>query len=96
MMGFDHQQVAAIFMKTRRTIDEWIRRFNKAGIDGLIDKPCAGRPRVITPEQSQCYKQIIEKPDLADETHWTARKFHGYPKRPKNTTAKPKQMADRQ
>lgn len=81
MMGFDHQQVVAIFMKTRRTIDEWIRRFNESGIDGLIDKPRAGRPRVITPEQSQCYKQIIEKPALADETHWTARKFHGYIRR---------------
>ena len=31
MMGFDHQQVAALFMKTRRTIDEWIRHFSRDG-----------------------------------------------------------------
>lgn len=78
LQGHEPEQVASIFCVERRTLQNWVARFNKAGIDGLIDKPRAGRPRIITSEQSLLYEELIENPEKANETHWTARKFHGY------------------
>ena len=76
--GFTHDQVASIYMVTRRTLQNWIRRFNESGIDGLIDKPRSGRPRKIPLDKTQELIKVIENPQMAKETHWTARKFHGY------------------
>ncbi len=78
LIGIPHDQVAALFYKSRRTLQNWVRRFNNAGIDGLIDRPRTGAPRKITPEQSARYQQLIERPEQAGQTHWTARKFHGH------------------
>lgn len=78
ILGFSFGQVADLFMKTARTIDTWVGLFNEAGIDGLIDKPRAGRPRKITPAQSEHYQELIEKPEMAGQVHWTGKKFHGY------------------
>ena len=55
-----------------------MRQFNESGIDGLLDKPRSGRPRKISPGQSDTYRELIERPETAGETHWTAKKFHGY------------------
>jgi hypothetical protein len=33
-LGISHDQVAALFNKTRRTLSIWIKRFNEQGIDG--------------------------------------------------------------
>jgi transposase len=78
LQGHKPEMVASIFFVERRTLQRWVARFNEAGIDGLINKPRAGRPRKISPEQSLQYERLIENPDKANETHWTARKFHGY------------------
>lgn len=63
---------------TQRTLRSWINSFNEQGIDGLIDKPINGRPKSIKDEQSKQYRVLIEHPNEAGQTHWTARKFHGY------------------
>ena len=76
--GYTHEQVADIFLKSRRTITEWVRRFNESGIDGLIDKPRSGRPRAVTPERSEQYQDLVDHPERAGQVHWTGRKFHGY------------------
>ena len=55
-----------------------VAQFNRQGIDGLIERPRLGRPAKINAEQSACYKELIEKPELAEQTHWTGVKFHGY------------------
>jgi transposase len=78
LTGFTHQQVADLSQKTRGTIVGWVKRFNESGIDGLIDQPRSGRPRAVTPEQSAQYQDLIDHPDRAGQTHWTARKFHGH------------------
>jgi len=70
--------VAALYSVSPRSLNNWIRKFNRQGIDGLIERPCTGRPPEITPEQSAHYRQRIEQPELADQLHWTAVKFHGY------------------
>lgn len=78
LLDVEHAQVATIFGVTRRTLSTWVRRFNDKGIDGLIERPRAGRPRKIGAAQSVRYRQLIDEPKLAGESHWTARKFHGY------------------
>ena len=76
--GVSHAQVALIHGITRRTLNNWIRRFNEQGIDGLIDRQRSGRPRSIPPEKTEEYKQLIRQPQQAGVTHWTGKKFHGY------------------
>ena len=72
------EQVAALYSVSLRSLNNWVRRFNQQGIDGLIEGARTGRPPKITPEQSAHYCQLIEQPELADQLHWTAVKFHGY------------------
>lgn len=71
-------QVAALYSISLRSLNNWVRWFNQQGIDGLIEGARSGRPAKITPEQSAHYRQLIEQPELADQLHWTAVKFHGY------------------
>ncbi len=77
-LGYSHNQVAEIMSVTRRTLQLWISKFNAQGIDGLKDVNKPGRPRKISPEQTETYTPLIADPQKAGETHWTARKFHGY------------------
>ncbi len=77
-MGIDHDKVASLYYTSRRGLSRWVAQFNRQGIDGLIERPRLGRPAKINAEQSACYKELIEKPELAEQTHWTGVKFHGY------------------
>jgi transposase len=76
--GNPHGQVASIFNITRETLAGWVREFNHRGIDGLVDAPRSGRPRAISAEETDRYRQLIDKPEQAGHAHWTATKFHGY------------------
>jgi transposase len=78
LRGFDHAIVAGVFGITRATLNGWIGKFNARGIDGLIDAPRSGRPAEIRPEQKPRYRELIEHPEQAGQTHWTAKKFCGY------------------
>ena len=78
LMGFIYDQVAALYSISQRTLSRWVNQFNHFGIDGLIEGPRIGRPRKISPEQSAQYEELIEYPERANRTHWTAKKFHGY------------------
>jgi transposase len=78
LMGVARTKVAEIFGVCMRTLSSWIGRFNEAGIDGLIEQERCGRPRKITHELSALYEELIEYPELANEAHWTGKKFHGY------------------
>ena len=76
--GVTHDIVMQTFGIGSRTLFNWIRRFNESGIDGLIEGSRSGRPRRISKEQTDDYIELIENPESVGETHWTARKFHGY------------------
>lgn len=78
LLGQDPQAVATIFDISSRTLTRWVGDYNESGIDGLIDKPRSGRPRAIDPEKDSTLRELIEHPELAGQTHWTARKFHGH------------------
>lgn len=78
ILGQREEDVALIFEISRRTLERWVARFNRWGIDGLIDRPRPGQPRKIDPAHGGHYRELIENPGLAGEAHWTAVKFHGY------------------
>jgi transposase len=43
----------------RRTLRDWVHRYNAEGIDGLRDRVRAGRPSQMTPEQGAEFKAIV-------------------------------------
>ena len=77
-LGKDFQDVADYAGVSRRTLQRWVERFDAQGIDGLIDRPRSGAPRKIAAEHTEHLRQIVREPSQAGQTHWTARKFHGY------------------
>jgi len=78
LLGGSHGYVAKLYGVSRRTLCTWVTRFNSRGIDGLIEQSRSGRPRKISPEKADQYRELIRPPERANQTHWTARKFHGY------------------
>lgn len=78
LLGNRHADVADIFSVSDRGLTRWIKAFNERGIDGLIDRPKPGRSHKIPMDKVAGYRDLIEHPDKAEQTHWTAKKFHGY------------------
>lgn len=78
MLGLSHDQVAELYDTTRRNLSRWVGRFNRQGIDGLLDQPRSGRPPKITAEKTAAFVDLIRHPELANETHWTGKKFYRY------------------
>lgn len=78
LLGYSFEEVEELFRTSERSLVRWVSEFNEQGIDGLIDRPRSGRPRVIAAEKASEYRESIENPNLADEHFWTGKKFHGY------------------
>lgn len=78
LMGFPRPDVAKLHNVDERTIRRWIAAFNEQGVDGLIDRSHPGRPKVIQEEQAAYFMEVLNDPAKADQTHWTAVKFHGW------------------
>ena len=49
--GVNRTQTAKYLQISRRMVNEWLKRFNEEGLDGLIEKPRSGRPRALSTEQ---------------------------------------------
>ena len=59
---------------TQRTVCLWRRRYASEGLDGLRNRPRAGRPRRITSAREQAVvSATLRKPKKA--THWSARRL---------------------
>lgn len=76
--GVEFLQVAEIFNVCPRTLERWVARFNRRGIDGLIDAPRSGAPPKIKPEETPELLDLLEHPEEAGTAHWTGKKFHGF------------------
>jgi transposase len=57
LKGETYTQIAENLNKQNITITEWVKKWNKTGYDGLIDKPKPGVPPKLAPEQE---KEIIK------------------------------------
>jgi len=78
LIGHAPADVALMFNVSRRTVYNWIKRFNERGIDGLLERPRSGRPGKISRNNEKIYLELLEKPQQVKVLHWTGRKFHGY------------------
>jgi transposase len=77
-MGYPLAEVAKMLGYTSRTIHNWIVLWNKGGIDALLPRPRAGRPRKIAAEVKDKIIHLLEHPEEVNETPWTAKKLHGF------------------
>lgn len=76
--GIPQAAVGKIFGVSVRTVRRWVKAFNAAGIEGLIERAHPGRPRKLHGAQASLCVQLLEHPEQAGQTHWTGVKFHGY------------------
>lgn len=52
MQGHTAPQIARALDASRRSVQEWVRRYNQRGLEGLVDRR-GGNRRHLTPEQEQ-------------------------------------------
>lgn len=67
------EQVADIFQTTKQSIYNWINRYKKNGIEGLMDCPKGHNPAKLSKLQQQTMKQWITSSQNAQHQriHWT-------------------------
>ena len=78
LAGADRDLVCDALLVTNRAIRKWINRFNHSGVDGLIVKKRPGRTAIINGQQASELAGLIDQPQQAERTFWTAKAFHGY------------------
>ena len=78
ILGSSREQVCKALLISVRSLQNWIKAFNERGIDGLITRKRTGRPRKINGKKARELAVLIDKPEKADRTFWTAKAFHGY------------------
>lgn len=78
LAGIDRQLVCSALDVTDRALRKWIQLFNRCGIDGLIVNKRPGRTAIIRGNQTFELLQLVEHPEQAERTFWTAKAFHGF------------------
>jgi transposase len=78
LAGADRQLVCRALLVSNRALRKWINRFNQRGVDGLIDKKRPGRMTIIKDQQAPQLVRLIDEPQQAQRSFWTAKAFHGY------------------
>ncbi len=53
----DYTEIAKRLNRTNDTITQWVKRRNREGYDGVIDKPRSGRPQTLSPSEE---KEIVD------------------------------------
>ena len=78
ILGYSLREVAIMLGYTTRNIHNWIVLWNNGGIDALLPHQRSGRPRKLSPQDKDKIIHLLEHPEEAEETHWTAKKLHGF------------------
>lgn len=78
LCGRTRKETAKAFNRDVNTITTWVKRWNEGGIDALRSVKKPGRPRKLTQEQVVEIRELLLRPELAGEAHWTLIKLHGY------------------
>lgn len=71
--GFTADEVATQTKLCRRQVQNWVRRFNGAGLAGLEDRPGRGRPCPLSVEQQAQFKARLATSPTAEEEVCTLR-----------------------
>ena len=75
LAGADRALVCNALLVTNRALRKWINRFNHCGVDGLIVKKRPGRMAIINDQQASELANLIDQPQQAERTFWTAKAF---------------------
>ena len=59
--GYTRNEIAKIFDVKHDTVSTCFKRWENEGLTGLLDKPRAGRPRLLTPDEEVLAIQLIEE-----------------------------------
>ena len=78
LTGISRDQVAQALLVTERALRKWVKLFNEKGVDGLIAKKRPGRTAIIGDQQAKELVELLEQPEKAARTFWTAKAFHGH------------------
>jgi len=78
LSGVSREAVCQALIITERAVRKWIKAFNEKGIDGIIAKKRPGRTSILKGDKAKQFAKLIEQPETADRTFWTAKAFHGY------------------
>lgn len=81
LKGFTRQEVSSALTCNNNTITQWVKQWNEGGIDALRSVKKPGRPRKLSEKHVADIKEFLLNPELAQETHWTLVKLHGYLKK---------------
>ena len=64
--GFSREEAARLCGMDRQTLRDWVHRYNKEGLDGLVDRARSGRPASLSwVEQGKLASWVEEGADLA-------------------------------
>jgi transposase len=62
-------QIAAATGTSRRPVQEWVRRYNAQGVEGLWDRPRSGQPTKLPRQQEQAFKKrLLNGPIQGDDS----------------------------
>lgn len=78
IVGISREQVCNALIVTPRAVRKWIKAFNDKGVDGLIAKKRPGRTAILSGTKADKMAQLIDTPQQAQRSFWTAKAFHGY------------------
>ena len=78
LAGATRELVCQALLVTNRALRKWINCVNHSGVDGLIAKKRPGRMAIINGQQAVDIANLIDEPQQAERTFWTAKAFHGY------------------
>lgn len=56
----------AIYIISRRIVNDWVKRFYEQGLDGLKDKPRSGRPCALDQQQLVQLSEYIRKNSIKE------------------------------
>jgi transposase len=71
--GASNTQVAAELGVTKQTVGKWRARFIAHRLDGLLDEPRPGAPRLIRDEEVERVITLTLEEKPTDATHWSTR-----------------------
>lgn len=60
LQGYTAPGIALSLSLSRRTCQEWVKRFNQRGLVGLQDQSGRGRNVLLTPEENDAFKKRLD------------------------------------
>ena len=58
--GLNCPQIMEITGSARRTVQQWVSKYNKGGIEALKDSPRSGAPPKLSQQQQQAFRRRID------------------------------------